>query len=177
MIYSAYKLNKQGNNIQPLHTPFPIWNQSVVPFPVLTVASWPICRFLRRQVRWSGTPISTNFPWFVMIHTVKGFSVVNEAEVFWNSLAFFMSQRMLAIWTLVPLPFLNPTCTSGSSWFMYCWSQSWRILSITLLASEISALYSSWNILWYCPSLGLEWKLGILNLLTYWVQHFNSIIV
>ena len=31
MIYSAYKLNKQGDNIQSWHTPFPIWNQSVVP--------------------------------------------------------------------------------------------------------------------------------------------------
>ena len=40
MIYSAYKVNKQGDNIQPWHTPFPIWNQSVVPCPVLTVASW-----------------------------------------------------------------------------------------------------------------------------------------
>ena len=26
-------------NIQPRYTPFPIWNQSVVPCPVLTVAS------------------------------------------------------------------------------------------------------------------------------------------
>ena len=26
MMYSAYKLNKQGDNIQPWHTPFPIWN-------------------------------------------------------------------------------------------------------------------------------------------------------
>ena len=31
MMYSAYKLNKQGDNIQPWCTPFPIWNQSVVP--------------------------------------------------------------------------------------------------------------------------------------------------
>ena len=29
MMYSAFKLNKQGDNIQPWHTPFPIWNQSV----------------------------------------------------------------------------------------------------------------------------------------------------
>ena len=57
-MYSAYKLNKQCNNIQPWHTPFPIWNQSVVPCPVQIVASWPACRFLRRQVRWSGIPIS-----------------------------------------------------------------------------------------------------------------------
>ena len=39
MMYSAYKFNKQGDNIQPWHTPFPIWNQSVVPCLVLTVAS------------------------------------------------------------------------------------------------------------------------------------------
>ena len=58
MMYSAYKLNKQGDNIQPLRIPFPIWNQPVVPCPVLTVASWPAYSFLKRQVRWSGIPIS-----------------------------------------------------------------------------------------------------------------------
>ena len=56
IMYSAYKLNKQGDNIQPWCTPFPIWNQSVVPCLVLTVVSWPAYRFLRRQVRWSGIP-------------------------------------------------------------------------------------------------------------------------
>ena len=59
-----------------------------------------------------------NFPQFVLIHTVKGFSIVNEAEVdffFFNPFAFSMIQHMLAIWALVPLPFLNPNCTSGSS--------------------------------------------------------------
>ena len=58
MMCSAHKLNKQGDNIQPWHTHFPFWNQSVVPCPVLTVASWPAYRFLRRQVRWFGIPIS-----------------------------------------------------------------------------------------------------------------------
>ena len=38
---------------------------------------------------------------------------------FWNSLAFSMIQRMLAIWSLVPLPFLKPAGTSGSSWFTW----------------------------------------------------------
>ena len=53
---------------------FPIWNQSVVPCPVLTVASPPAYRFLRRQVRWSGIPISFRiFSQFIVIHTVKGF--------------------------------------------------------------------------------------------------------
>ena len=49
MMYSAYKLNKQGDNIQPWCTPFLIWNQFVVPCPDLTVASWPAYRFLRRR--------------------------------------------------------------------------------------------------------------------------------
>ena len=57
-MYSAHKLNKQGDNTQPWHTPFPIWSQSVVPCPVLTVAAWPAYRFLKRQVRWSGIPIN-----------------------------------------------------------------------------------------------------------------------
>ena len=61
MMYSACKLNKQGDNIQPLRTPFPIWNQSVVLCPVLTVVSWPAYRFLKRQVKWSGIPISFRF--------------------------------------------------------------------------------------------------------------------
>ena len=49
-----------------------------------------------------------NFAQFVVIHTVKGFGIVNKAEVevFWNSLAFSMIQRMLAVWSLVLLPFL-----------------------------------------------------------------------
>ena len=50
-----------------------------------------------------------------------------------------MIQRMLAIWSLVPLPFLKPAWTSGSSRFTDCWSLAWRILSITLLACEMSA--------------------------------------
>ena len=65
MMYSAYKLNKQGNNIQPWHTPFPVWNQFIVLGPVLTVASWSAYGFLRRQVNWTGISIS------LLLHRVK----------------------------------------------------------------------------------------------------------
>ena len=58
-LYSAYKLNKQDDDIQPWSTPFPIWNQSVVPCPVLTVVSWASDRFLKRQVRCSGALLFT----------------------------------------------------------------------------------------------------------------------
>ena len=37
MIYSAYKLNKQGDNIQPWGTLFWLLNQSIVPCPVLLI--------------------------------------------------------------------------------------------------------------------------------------------
>ena len=60
---------------------------------------------------------------------------------------------MLTIWSLVPLAFLNPACTSGSSRFMYCWSLACKILSITLLA---------WNecncvIVWTFFGIALPW--------------------
>ena len=51
---TAYKLTKQGGNMHLCIAPFPIWNQSNVPCPVLTVASWPAYRFLKR----SSIPIS-----------------------------------------------------------------------------------------------------------------------
>ena len=58
-------------NLEPVHCSI----------PVLTVASSPAYRFLRRQVRWFGIPISLSISQFVVIHTVKGFSVVNEVEI------------------------------------------------------------------------------------------------
>ena len=54
-----------------------------------------------------------------------------------------MIEHMFAISSLAPLPFLNPTWTSGSSCFMYCWSLAWRILSITLQTCKMNA------IVWY----------------------------
>ena len=188
IVYSPLKLNKQGDNIQPWCTPFTFWNQSTVPCLVLTIASWPIYRFLGRDVRWSVILLFQNFPQVVVIHTVKGFSIVNEAEVdvLFEPPYFSMMQQILAIWSLVPLPFLNPPWTSGSSWFTYCWSLAWRILSITLLACEMSAVNVvvwtffgiaflwDWNKNWPFPVL---WpRLSFPNLLAYWMQHFNNII-
>ena len=91
-MYSAYKLKKQGDNIQPWRTPFPIWNQSVVPCPVLTVASWPAYRFLKRQgqVVWYAH-LFQNFPQFIMIHTVKGFGIVNKAEMAYSKEIYFLT--------------------------------------------------------------------------------------
>ena len=81
MMYSAYELSKQGDNIQPC-TSFPILNQSncqVVPCNVLT------CFLTQTQVSQEtkgdlGLP-SVVISQFVVIHIAKGFSVVSEAEV------------------------------------------------------------------------------------------------
>ena len=62
----------QGDNTPPWHTPFPIQNQSVAPFPVLSVASWPAYISQEAgQVVWYSHLLKI-FPQFVVIHTVKG---------------------------------------------------------------------------------------------------------
>ena len=130
------------------------------------------------QVVWY-SHLLKNFSQFMVIHTVKGFGIVNKTEidVFLKLSCFLMIQRMLAIWSLVPLHFLKPVWTSGSSRFTCCRILAWRILSMTLLACEMSATCSSLSILWHCLSLGLEWTLtfsmflwpllSVPNLLTY----------
>ena len=80
---------------------------------------------------------------------------------FWNYLAFSMIQQMLAIWPLIPLPCLNPGGTYGSSWFMDCWSLSWRVLSITLLACEMSTNYGSVKIVCHWPFFGIGMKTNL----------------
>ena len=71
---------------------------------------------------------------------------------FWNSLAFSMIQWMLAIWSLVPLPFLKPAWTSGSSRFtlnkIYLFtlnmeSEGWQLLMMIPQLSNIQNLHNS----------------------------------
>ena len=81
-----------------------------------------------------------------------------EVDVFWNSFAFSMIKWMLAIWSLVSLPFLNPGCTSGSSWFTFCWSLAWRILTITLLVCEMSAIVWQFEHPLVLPFFGIRMK-------------------
>ena len=142
-IYSAYKLNKQGDNIQPC-TPFPIWNQSVVSCLLLTVAAWPAYRFLRRQVRWSDILISLRIFQVVVIHTVKGFSLVNEAKVdaFLEFSCFFYDSTGVGNLISGSSAFSKISLYIWKFLITYCWSLAWRILSMTLLAypCEMSAI-------------------------------------
>ena len=167
-MYSAYKLNKQGDNIQPWHTLFPIWNQSIVPCPVLTVPSLPAYRFLKRQVRWSGIPISfQNFLPFLVIHTVKGFGIVNKAEidVFLELSCFFndpvdvgnlisgssaFSKTSLNIWKSTVHVLLKPGLENFEHYFASMWDEYncvvvWAFFGIAFLWD--------WNENWPFPVL------------------------
>ena len=142
-ICSAYKINKQDDNIQPCHTPFWILNPYFVPCPSLTVASWPAYRFLRRQVRWSGmvSHLFKNFPQFAMIHTVSGFPLIylhcsfNKSSlslhaILWNS-AFSWVYLSLS-----HLPFDSLLCsvvckTSSDNHFAFLHSSFGGIILVT----------------------------------------------
>ena len=105
-----------------------------------------------------------NFPEFVVIQMVKGFSIVNkaEADVSLEFSCYFYDPADVGNLISGSSAFLKPAWTSGNLWFTYCWSLAWRILSITLLACEMSAivqLCGTLSILWHCLSLGLEWQL------------------
>ena len=141
-----HKLNKQGDNKQPWCIPFPTLNQSFVPW-LLTIN---YCLLTCIQVSQEADTVvwyyhlSKNFPQFVVIHTVEGFSIVSEAEVdVFLEFSFFFCDSMdvgNSIWSLLPLTLLNPAWTSRTSQIMYCWSLMWRIWNITLLACEMSAI-------------------------------------
>ena len=163
---SACKLNKQSDNIQPWCTPFLIWNQCVVPCPVLAVAFWPAYRFWGRQVKWSGIPISLrifrSFLWSTQSKALA-LSMKQKYMFIWNSLAFSMIQWMLARCPLVPLPFLNPGWTSAWEMNTTVW---WFEHSLVLpfLGTGMRELTS------FSPVP----RLGLADLLTYWVQHLRA---
>ena len=176
-MYSIYKLNKQGDNIvlmYSFHNLEPVWH----------LMSYSLFCFLTciQVLKEAGKVILyfhlfRNFPQFVVIYRVKGFSVLNEAEV-----DVFSGILLLFLWSLVPLSFLNQAWTSQSSllkpglensehyftstWDEYNYAVVWAFFGIAFLWD--------WNENWPFPVL---WPLpSFPNLLAYWVQYFHSII-
>ena len=83
-MYFAYKLNKQGDNIQPWRIPFPMWNQSVHWSMSGSNCCFLTCILVSQKVGkvvWH-SHLFQNFPQFTVIHTVKIFGIVNKAEVY-----------------------------------------------------------------------------------------------
>ena len=147
---------------------FAILIQWVVPCPVLTVASWPAYRFLKRQVRWSGIPIS-----FRIFHscstTVKGFGVVNKAEiyVFLELSCFFDDSTDVG------------NLMSGSSAFSESSLNIWKFLVHILLKLSLKNFEHYFASVWNECSCEVVWTLfGIAFLWDWnknWPFHFNTL--
>ena len=187
-MYSAYKLNKQGDNIQPWCTPFPIWNQSVVPCLFLTVASWPAYKFLKRQVKWSSIPISFRIFHSLLWSTQRLWhsQYTKIDDVFLELSCFFdhpvdvgnlisgssaFSKTSLNIWKFTVHVLLKPGLENFEHYFTSMWDECncmvvWAFFGITFLWD--------WNENW--PFSVLWPLLSVPYLLAYWVQHFHSII-
>ena len=154
-------------NIQLRCTPFPIWNQIVVPCPVLTIASWPAYRFLMRQVRCSDSPISFRIFQFTVIHTVKGFGIVNKAEIdvflelscFLDDLADVgnlisgssaFSKSSLNIWEFTVHVLLKPGLKNFDHYFASVWDECNCAI---VWAFSGNAFLWNWNKNWPFPVL------------------------
>ena len=89
-----------------------------------------------------GLVISKNFPQFVVNYTIKGFSIVSEAEVdvFLQFPCFLCDPMNVSSLASGSSAFSKPTLYIWMFLFRYCWSLVWRILSIILLACEMSAI-------------------------------------
>ena len=152
--------------MQAWHNPIPIWKQSIVPCLVLTVASWPAYRFFKGQVRWSGISNFLRIFQFVVIHTVKGFGVVNKAEVhvFLELLLFqwsndignlisgssAFSKSSLNIWKLMVQVLSKPGLENFHHYFASMWDECncvivWAFFGIAFLWD--------WNESWPFPVL------------------------
>ena len=184
MMYSAYKLNKQGDNIQLWRTPL----EPVCPSMSSSNYCFLTCIQVSQEVRWSGIPISFRIFQFVVIHTVKGFGLANKTEinVFLELSCFFddpadvgnlisgssaFSKTRLNIWTFMVHILLKPSLENCKHYFTNMWDECncavvWAFFGIAFLRD--------WNENWPFPVL---WPLlSFPNLLAYWVQHFHSII-
>ena len=139
------------------------------------------------QVVWY-FPISLRIFQSVVIYPVKGFGIVNKAEVdvFLEPSCFFddptdvgnlisgssaFSKSSLNIWKFTVHVLLKPGLENCEHYFDSVWDECSCALVWTFFAI---AFLCDWNKKWPFPVL---WPLlSFSNLLAYWVQHFHSII-
>ena len=162
-------------------------NQSVVPCPVLTVASWPAYRFSGSRSGGLLFPSLEEFFSLLWSTQSKAFGVVNkiEEDVFLELSCFIddpvdvgdlissssaFSKSSLNVWKFT----VHVRLKRGLENFEHYFASMWDECNCVVV----------WAFFWDCLSLGLEWKcfpdlwplLSFPNLLAYWVQHFHSII-
>ena len=168
MVYSAYKLNKQSDNIQPWCTPFLIWNQSVC-----SVSNYIYCFLTCIQASQEAGKMVwyshcfKNFPQFVVIHTVKDCSTVHEAEMDVFCFLFFLELSCF-FYDLMDIANLIPGSSAFSKSSLNIWNFSFSILLKPGLKNFEHYFANMWDecncvVVWtffgIYLSLGLEWKL------------------
>ena len=129
-------------------------------------ASWLAYIFFRRQVRRSCIPNSWTIFQFVVIHTVKGFSVVNEAEVdiFLKFSCFFCDQMDIG------------NFISGSSAFSKYTLNIWKFLVHVLLKPGLENFEHYFASVWNECNCAVVWAFFGTALLWDWNEnwHFSS---
>ena len=138
------------------------------------------------QVVWY-SHLFQNFPQLIVIHTVKGFGIVNKAEidVFLELSCFFhypadvgnlisgssaFSKSRLNIWKFLVHVLLKPGLENVEHYSASVWDECNRVVVWTFFG--IAFLWD-WNENWPFPVL---WPLlSFPDFLAYWVQHFHSI--
>ena len=157
MVYSAYNLNKQGDNIQPCCTPFPILNQSVIPCLVRYFLTRIQVSQETDKIVWY-SHLFKNFPQFVVIHTVKGFWVVSETEVdvFLKFLCFLYDPMWFKVWLDVVVASLIAQMIKNPPAIWETWVQplGWEDPLEKGKATHSSIL--AWRIPWTVQSMGSQ---------------------
>ena len=138
------------------------------------------------QVVWH-SHLFKNSPQFLVIHTVKGFRVVNELDRYFSGILLLFqwsnrcynlifdssafSKSSLDIWKFMVHVLLKPGLENFEHYFASMWDECNCVVVWTFFGI---AFLSDWNEDWPFPVL---WPLlSFPNLLSYWVQHFHSII-
>ena len=150
---------------------FPLWNQSIVPCPVLTVLCFLTCIQISQeagQVIWY-SHLLNNFPQFVVIHRIKGFGIVNKAEidVFLELSCFFDDPADVG------------NLISGSSAFSKSSLNIWKFTVQVLLKPGLEKFEPpgrmSTKSVMLVPPLWVEWRL-VFSSLVWWsplLQHYK----
>ena len=126
------------------------------------------------QVWWSGIPISLRIFQFVVIHTVKDFGRVNKAEVdvFLELCCLFYNPADVDNLISGSSAFSKTSLNIWNSRFTYYWSLAWRILSITLLACEMSVIVHYFEHSLALPFFGIGMKTDLFQSCGHcWIFH------
>ena len=146
MMYSAYKLHKQGDNMQPWLTP--------VKYHVYCSMSSLNCCFMTciwisqetGQVVWYSHTFK-NFPQFVVIHTIKGFGIVNKAEI----------DVFLGLFCFLDDPTNVGNLIAGSSAFSKTSLNIWKFMVHVLLKPDLEIFEHYFTSMWGESNCAVVW--------------------